>query len=72
MIEPTEAEPIENLDSYADVLEEIAEVSVRDPAQLQASPRQTSIGRLDAVKANHPLTIRYKWTKNSNRKKEHG
>ena len=72
MIEPTEAEPIENLDSYADVLEEIAEVSVRDPAQLQASPRQTSIGRLDAVKANHPLTIRYKWTNNSNRKKEHG
>ena len=72
MIEPTEAEPVENLDRYADVLEEIAEVSVRNPAQLKGSPRHTSIGRLDAVKANHPLTMRYKWTNVSDRKKDNG
>lgn len=57
MIEFTEAEPREVIDKYAEALIEIAEKAYRDPGEIKKSPQNTSIKRLDYVKANHPKTV---------------
>lgn len=59
MIEPTESEPEEMLDEYAAALNEIY-------AKLKAGtlgdvPRNTSVGKVDEVKASHPLTLKVHW-----------
>jgi glycine dehydrogenase subunit 2 len=57
MIEPTETEPIEVLDEFANALTDIVRLAFENPKPLQESPRNTSVGRVDNVKANHPSTI---------------
>ena len=57
MIEPTETEPVEVLDAFADALKEIVDLAYKDPSALMNSPVNTSVGRLDQVKANHPSTL---------------
>ncbi|MEM2633923.1 MAG: aminomethyl-transferring glycine dehydrogenase subunit GcvPB [Nitrososphaerales archaeon] len=61
MIEPTETEPMENLDEYAKVLNEIALQVKEDPQKILNAPINTSIKRLDEVKASHPLTMKLNW-----------
>lgn len=61
MIEPTESEPVENLDAYADALNNIAINVSKDSESIRGAPRNTSIGRLDDVKANHPKTMTLNW-----------
>jgi glycine dehydrogenase subunit 2 len=51
MIEPTECESLETLDSFIAAMEEIARQSVQDPAAVQAAPRSTPVCRPDEVKA---------------------
>ena len=63
MIEPTETEPLSALDRYAEVLKSIAETAHKDPAKVLESPKNTAVGRLDEVKANHPLTLTLNWRK---------
>ena len=57
MIEVTEAETVREIDRFADVLNKIAEEAYRDPEKVRNSPVNTSVGRLDLVKANHPKTM---------------
>ncbi len=59
MIEPTESEPIEMLDDYAAAMNEI----YRDMKEgtLGPVPKQTSVGKIDEVKASHPMTLRVHW-----------
>ncbi|MCI4455713.1 MAG: aminomethyl-transferring glycine dehydrogenase subunit GcvPB [Sulfolobus sp.] len=57
MIEPTETEPIEVLDEFANALTDIVKQAFENPKSLHESPRNTSVGRVDNVKANHPSTI---------------
>ena len=59
MIEPTESEPLEMLDEYAAALNEIYR-GMKD-GTLGAVPRNTSVGKVDEVKASHPLTLRVHW-----------
>jgi glycine dehydrogenase subunit 2 len=59
MIEPTETETIESLDEYADLLNELYEKLQR--GELEDEPKNTSVGRIDEVKASHPLSLRVKW-----------
>ncbi len=59
MIEPTESEPLEMLDEYAAALNEIYR-SMRD-GTLGEVPRNTSVGRVDEVKASHPMTLKVHW-----------
>jgi glycine dehydrogenase subunit 2 len=59
MIEPTESEPIEMLDEYAAALNRI-HASIKD-GTLGDVPRNTSVGKVDEVKASHPLTLRVHW-----------
>jgi glycine dehydrogenase subunit 2 len=63
MIEPTETEPLENLEAYAKVLNEIAALSQTDKERVVSSPRNTAIGRLDEYRASHPSTMVLNWKK---------
>ena len=57
MIEFTESETLENIERFAHALKRIAEIAKTNPEDLKRRPKNTSIGRLDLVKANHPKTI---------------
>jgi glycine dehydrogenase subunit 2 len=57
MIEFTETEPREVIDSYAEALNRIAEKAYREPSTLKISPRNTFVSRLDSVRANHPKSV---------------
>ena len=59
MLEPTESEPLEMLDEYADALNEIyREMKL---GTLGEVPKNTSVGKIDEVKASHPMTLRVHW-----------
>jgi len=51
MIEPTETESKENLDSFIDAMKAIKEEAESDPEKLRKSPLNAPIGRLDIVRA---------------------
>lgn len=57
MIEPTETEPKETLDKFIAALKEILTKSNSSPQEIQNTPSNTSVKRLDQVKANHPTSI---------------
>jgi len=59
MIEPTESEPVEMLDEYAAALNQIYQ-GIKD-GTLGEVPKYTSVGKVDEVKASHPLTLRVHW-----------
>ncbi len=58
MIEPTEAEPVELIESYARLLNELFGKLKDDKGVF---PRNTAVGRIDEAKASHPLTLRLHW-----------
>jgi glycine dehydrogenase subunit 2 len=56
MVEPTETETKETLDSFADGIERILEEAESDPGIAKAAPYTTPVRRLDEVRANrHPV-----------------
>ncbi|MDG7007615.1 MAG: aminomethyl-transferring glycine dehydrogenase subunit GcvPB [Nitrososphaerota archaeon] len=59
MIEPTESEPLEMLDEYAAALNQIHR-EMKD-GTLGTVPKNTSVGKVDEVKASHPLTLKVHW-----------
>ena len=59
MIEPTESEPLETLDEYARALNQI--YSEMKAGTLGTVPKNTSVGKVDEVKASHPMTLRVHW-----------
>jgi glycine dehydrogenase subunit 2 len=59
MIEPTETETVEEIDEYAALLNLI--FTELEEGKLEDAPRNTSVGRIDEVKASHPLTVKVKW-----------
>lgn len=61
MIELTESEPLESVEEYARALREIAETALRDPEKVKNTPVNTSVSRIDMVKANHPKTLTPSW-----------
>lgn len=63
MIEPTETESKESLDNFIKAMEIIAKQAEENPKLLQNSPNTTPVGRLDEVKANKDLNV--KWYRNS-------
>ena len=63
MIEPTETESKETLDEAIAVFREIYERAVKDPQDVQNSPKKTPIGRPDEVQAaRKPVLRRYQQT----------
>jgi len=61
MIEPTETETREELDRYAETIRSIAEEAFMNPNRVLKAPVNTSISRLDEVKASHPKTLCLTW-----------
>ena len=59
MIEPTESEPLEMLDEYAECAQQ--DLQVVEGGTLGDVPKNTSVGKVDEVKASHPLTLRVHW-----------
>jgi len=59
MIEPTETEPLESLDAFADALIDIAKLSETHPEELTSTPVKTPVGRLDEVKAARELNVHW-------------
>jgi glycine dehydrogenase subunit 2 len=58
MFEFTDTETKENIDMYVETLREISRLAYSDPRTLKSAPQNTSVGRLDEVRANHPRTMR--------------
>jgi len=57
MIEPTETESKQTLDSFADAMLKIAEEAHNSPEVLKDAPHRTPVGRLDEVKAARELVL---------------
>jgi glycine dehydrogenase subunit 2 len=61
MIEPTETETKETLDSFADAMLTIARESAESPDLLKGAPTRTPVRRLDEVKAARNPVVRYRF-----------
>lgn len=60
MIEPTESEPLEELDLFIHAMKQIAEEAQKTPELLAEAPHTTRIGRLDEVSAARKPILRWK------------
>ena len=59
MIEPTETESKETLDGFISAMRTIAKQAEHEPDILKNSPETTPVGRLDEVKANRELNVKW-------------
>jgi glycine dehydrogenase subunit 2 len=59
MIEPTETEPKETLDAFAEAMLRIAEEAASDPQVLKDAPHRRPVRRLDEVKAAKRAIVKY-------------
>ena len=59
MIEPTETESKESLDGFTSAMETISKQAEENPNLLKNSPCTTPVGRLDEVKANKELNVKW-------------
>ena len=60
MIEPTETEPLESLDAFADAMLAIAEEAASDPDLVKSAPYTTPVRRLDEAGAARNPDLRWK------------
>lgn len=60
MIEPTETETIETLDSFIETMERIATEARTNPELLKNAPQRTRIGRVDETRAVREPVIRWR------------
>lgn len=61
MVEPTETEPLEELDRFADALAEVSRRAYENPEAVRGCPRNASASRVDEVRASHPKTMCLSW-----------
>jgi glycine dehydrogenase subunit 2 len=59
MIEPTETETRETLDSFADAMLAIAREAKEEPALVKSAPHSTPVGRLDEARAARKPVLRW-------------
>ena len=60
MIEPTESEPLEELDLFIEAMKSIAEEVEEDPQYVMDAPHNTRISRLDETAAARKPVLRWK------------
>ncbi len=68
MIEPTESFKKEELDRFVEAMQKIVVETLTKPEKVLAAPTNTSITRLDEVKASHPKTMVLSWKMYQKRK----
>lgn len=61
MTEFTETETPENIEKYAERLKEISSIAYQDPSKPKEWPLNTSVGRINIPKANHPKYVAPTW-----------
>jgi len=61
MIEPTESEPIEQLDRFVEAMRTISDLAYEKPEEVTGAPTSTAVSRLDEVTASHPRTMCLSW-----------
>jgi len=61
MVEAPETESLQDLDELVEAFLNAAKEAETDPDRLRSSPHNTSVGRIDEVKASHPKTLKLKW-----------
>jgi glycine dehydrogenase subunit 2 len=61
MIEPTETETKETLDSFSEAMLAIAREAAEEPETLKQAPHHRPVGRLDEVKAAKRAIVRYQF-----------
>jgi len=61
MIEPTESEPVEELDRFVEALAQISREAYSNPQIVKEAPHNTSVATLDEVQASHPRTLCVSW-----------
>ena len=61
MVEPTESESKKQLDYFAETLLKVIREAYSNSEKVKSSPHNTSVGRVDEVKASHPRTITPTW-----------
>ncbi|WP_038038575.1 aminomethyl-transferring glycine dehydrogenase subunit GcvPB [Thermorudis peleae] len=59
MIEPTETESLETLNAFVDAMLQIADEAEHNPELVQHAPHRTFYKRLDEVRANRELNLRW-------------
>lgn len=59
MIEPTETEPRESVEAFAEAMIAIAEEAERDPELVRTAPVTAEIGRLDEAEASRRPVLRW-------------
>ena len=59
MIEPTETESLETLDTFIDIMIKIAEEAKENPEILKTAPHDTKVRRVDEVKAARNLIVKW-------------
>ena len=57
MVEPTETESKETLDTFINIMVELAELAEKDPGAFKEFPKTSPVGRLDEVKAAKDMDI---------------
>jgi glycine dehydrogenase subunit 2 len=72
MIEPTESETQRELDNFATILSKIIEEAYNEPMKARLAPHNTSVGRIDEVKASHPRTLCLSWRMHRKRRIDGG
>ncbi len=60
-IEFTETETVENVEKYVERLREISRLAYENPSIVKNTPVNTSVSRIDVVKANHPKYLTPTW-----------
>lgn len=61
MVEPTETYEKEEIDRFVEAVSMICQEAYTTPDVVLAAPHNTSISRLDEVKASHPKTMTLSW-----------
>ncbi len=62
MVEIPETENLLDIDRFVDALFSSAREARERPSILRDAPHNTSVGRIDDVRASHPKTLKLRWT----------
>jgi glycine dehydrogenase subunit 2 len=61
MIEPTDTETKEEMDKFISVMKRISEEAYTTPQTVMSAPQNTTVTKVDEVKAAHPKTMALSW-----------
>lgn len=70
MIEPTETECKEEMDRFVNAFAKISEEAYTTPEKILNAPSQTTVTRIDEIKASHPKTLCLSWRMERNKREQ--